>query len=236
MLHGKRILAVVPARSGSKGIPDKNLRQIAGISLIGHAGRTLQAAPFIDAKVISTDSPVYAEEAQQFGIDAPFLRPAELSSDQSGVIDALQHAISESERHYQISFDVLLIIEPTSPLRTPEDIERTTVHLIASGADSVVTVSPLSAQSHPNKILKISDAKLTFYTEQGRSIVNRQQLKDDLYYRNGICYALTRQCVMEQKKVITANTEAVIITRPVANIDSPLDLDWAAFLMARAKE
>ena len=93
MLNGKRILAVVPARSGSKGIPHKNLQPLQGISLIGWAGRTLQAVSFLDARVISTDSPAYAREGARYGLDAPFLRPRTLSTDRAAAIDVARHAL-----------------------------------------------------------------------------------------------------------------------------------------------
>ena len=233
MLDGKRILAVVPARSGSKGIPGKNMRTIAGMSLIGRAGQTLACLSLLDAKVISTDSPEYAKEGQRYGLEAPFLRPDSLSTDEAGAVETMQHAILESERHYSTRFDIALIIEPTSPLRTPEDIERSIRHLIETGADSVVTVSPLSTKSHPNKLLTVTDGRLGFYGEEGSLVRNRQELQGGLYWRNGLCYALTRACLMEHQAIITENTVPEIVTRPIVNIDDPLDLDWAEFLLQR---
>jgi CMP-N-acetylneuraminic acid synthetase len=115
MLQGKRVLAVVPARSGSKSVPHKNLRVLAGTSLIGWAGRTLARVPFLDARLISTDSAEYAEEGRRHGLDAPFLRPPELSYDTAGAVETLQHALRASEAHYGTTFDVVLIVE-TRPL------------------------------------------------------------------------------------------------------------------------
>ena len=231
MLQGKKILAVVPARSGSKGIPHKNLKNIGGVSLIGRAAITLSQAPFIDAKILSTDSSSYAEEGKQFGLEVPFLRPPHLSTDEAGAIETMQHALLESEKIYKTRFDILMIIEPTSPMRIVEDLNRAVSRLIASEADSAVTVSPLSTKAHPQKILKLEGDRLRFFSDQGGSIQARQALNGNYFWRNGICYALIRNCLLENNAIFTDRTVAEIITRPVVNIDDPIDVKWAEFLL-----
>lgn len=233
MLQGKRILAVVPARSGSKGIPHKNMRRLQGVSLIGWAGKTLSQLPFLDAKVISTDSPEYAEEGRRYGLEVPFLRPDHLSTDDAGAVETVQHALVESEQHYGTTFDVILIIEPTSPLRTAEDVARATRRLVDTDADSVVAVSPLWDKAHPLKILKLENGRLRFFEEKGKDIKGRQALSGGLYWRNGVCYALTRACLMERNAIFTENTLADVITRPIVNIDEPIELQWAEFLIGQ---
>lgn len=232
MLEGKRILAVVPARSGSKGLPNKNMRLLDGISLIGWAGRTLGQLQFIDRRIISTDSPEYAREGERYGLEAPFLRPPRLSTDTAGAVETIQHALTMMETLTNQSFDIVLIIEPTSPLRLPLDIEKAVRRLISSGVDCVVTVSPLSSKSHPLKVLKVTEGRLDFYLEAGRTIKDRQSL-DQLYWRNGVCYALTRTCLMDQAAVFVERCVPEIVDHPVVNIDEPWELEWAEFLLAR---
>lgn len=227
MLSGKRILAVVPARSGSKGIPNKNMTLLGGVSLIGLAGIALSQLSFIDAKIISTDSPEYKREGVRYGLDAPFLRPAKLSRDDSGAIETIQHALLESEKYYSVKFDIILIIEPTSPLRTSKDIEQAIYRLLETGADSVVTVSPVPSKFHPLKILKADDGKLKFYLDDGQYIKGRQQLTKEFYWRNGVCYALTRACLMEHQAIFTNNTIPEITSRDVVNIDDPVEVELA---------
>ncbi|MGH2454267.1 MAG: cytidylyltransferase domain-containing protein [bacterium] len=224
MFEGRRVLALVPARSGSKGIRDKNLQRVRGISLIGWAGQTLAQVPFLDGRVLSTDDARYAAEGRRHGLDAPFVRPAALSTDAAPVVLAMQHALGESEAHYAIRFDIILLVEPTSPWRTAGDIERATRRLIATGADSVVTVSPLSANFHPRKLLTLAAGRVAFLEEEGRQVVARQELSGGLYWRNGVCYALTRACLMEHGAIFTAHTVAEIIDHPVVNIDDPFEL------------
>ena len=142
MYLGKRVLAVVPARSGSKGVPDKNMKVLGGLSLIARAAECLNELDWLDAKVLSTDSNRYADEGKKYGLPAPFLRPDLLSSDTSTAIDTMVHALHESEKVFDTEFDILLIIEPTSPFRMASDIEGVFRELVENNADSVVCVSP----------------------------------------------------------------------------------------------
>ncbi len=232
MLEEKYILAVVPARSGSKGIPNKNMQQLLGTTLIGLAGHCLSKLTWIDKKIISTDSKEYAEEGIRYGLDAPFLRPAKLSSDSAGAIETVTHALLEAERIYGKHFDIVLIVEPTSPLRKPEDIENCTRKLLDSDADSVICVSILNPTSHPAKVMIVNNGRLDHYETRGASIIGRQSL-ETLYLRNGICYAVRRECLLAKKKIITDNTLPSIIEREVINIDNPIELVWAEVLMRR---
>lgn len=229
---GHRVLAVVPARSGSKGIPDKNLQLLGGRTLIALAGDVLTRATFVDVRIISTDSRAYAEEAKRHGLDAPFLRPAELSGDSAGIVETLQHAVTEIERLKGVTFAVILIVEPTSPLREVSDLDACTELLLKSGADSVVTVSRVAEKFHPLKIFRLDGQMLQYFDPAGERIIRRQQLAP-LYSRNGLCYALSRTCLFDRARIITDRTIGLVIARPVVNIDTPLDLEWARFLLTQ---
>lgn len=232
MLNDKYILAVVPARSGSKGVPGKNMRLLRGLSLIGWTGKVLSRVPIIDRRVISTDSEVFAAEGERYGLEASFLRPAELSTDSAGAVETMRHAVTEMERLTGHRFDIILIVEPISPLRLPSDIEKTIQRLEATGADSVVCVSPLPPKWHPHKVLDASGGKLAFFDDLGKAVVSRQTLSQ-LYWRNGVCYALTRACLMEKAVIISDNTVPEHIEHAVVNIDEPWELDWAEFLLEK---
>ncbi|MEW6304500.1 MAG: acylneuraminate cytidylyltransferase family protein [Verrucomicrobiota bacterium] len=232
MIANRRILAVVPARSGSKGIPNKNLQLLGGKSLIARAGLTLKECPGVDRAIISTDSPDYAEEGKRHGLDAPFLRPPELSTDSAGAVETMIHALNAAEAHYRERYDIVLIIEPTCPFRRAEDIEGSIKLLIECRADSVVAVSKVDTKFHPHKILKIENERLTFFDATGAAVKQRQSL-GTLYYRNGACYALTRQCLAEQKLIFSANTRAYVVDRLILNIDEPLELEFANYLIEK---
>lgn len=233
MIANTRILAVVPARSGSKGIPDKNMQALGGNSLIARAGLTLKACPNVDRAIISTDSPRYAAEGRRHGLEAPFLRPPELSTDTAGGVETVIHAVKAAEKHYGEFFGIVLIVEPTCPLRRPDDIEGALKMLVETGADSVVTVSRADTKYHPHKLLRIAQDCLAFYDPAGAAVKARQSL-EQLYYRNGACYALTRWCLIEQKVIFRATTRAYVIDRLVLNIDEPLELEFARYLVDKS--
>ena len=122
MLNGKRVLAVVPARSGSKGIPDKNLKSVGGIPLVARVGEVLKALPEVDRAVVSTDSDGIAAVAEAAGIAAPFRRPDAISGDTIGDLDVLTHALQATEASDGTIYDVVLMLQPTSPLRNPGNL------------------------------------------------------------------------------------------------------------------
>ena len=230
----RRVLAVVPARAGSKGIRDKNMLRLGGQTLIARAGAVLAALPWIDRRIISTDSEAYAAEALAHGLEAPFLRPPELAHDTAGAVETLQHALRACETAGDVPYDVVLVIEPTSPLRDPADVEESMQLLAETGADTVVTVSPVDPKFHPHKVFRQVDGRLAYYAEAGGAVVYRQQL-EPLYTRDGLCYAISRACLLDQAKILGAVTVPRVTTRPVVNIDGPLDVALATTLLA-AKE
>jgi CMP-N-acetylneuraminic acid synthetase len=233
MIQGLSVLALVPARSGSKGIPDKNLARICGLSLIARTGIVLGQLPWIDRRVISTDSRLYAEEGRLYGLEAPFMRPPELSTDNAGALETFIHALETCERLYGQRYDLLIVTEPTSPLREPDDIEATVNTLLRTGADSAVTVSRVDTKAHPHKVFSIVDGRLRYFNAKGAGVTARQSL-EPLYSRNGLCYCYRRETLLSKHSLITGNTVSLITDRPVANVDEPLDLLWAEFLLERA--
>jgi CMP-N,N'-diacetyllegionaminic acid synthase len=116
------VLAVIPARGGSKGLPGKNLRPLAGLPLIGHAIRCAQRVPRIARTLVSTDAMDIAQAARALGADVPFLRPEELARDSSPTIAVLQHALAFAEAAEGRRYGSVLLLEPTSPGRLPEDV------------------------------------------------------------------------------------------------------------------
>jgi len=232
MIEGLSVLALVPARSGSKGIPDKNMACLGGRSLIARAGQVLSRIAWIDRRIISTNSPRYANEGIAHGLEALFLRPAELSTDHAGALETVVHALDFCERIDDRRYDLVILAEPTSPLREPGDIEVTMKALLGSGADSAVTVSRIDTKSHPHKVFSISQGRLRYFSEEGKGVTARQVL-EPLYARNGLCYCFRRETVVTKRALITNNTVSVITDRPVVNIDEPLDLLWAGFLLEK---
>jgi len=233
MRENCNVLAIVPARAGSKGVKDKNILKLGSRSLIGWAGWCLCQLDWIDQAVLSTDSATYAQEGERSGLLVPSLRPEELSSDSASAVDVIKHVLQQSEKSQSKVFDVILYLEPTSPFRTPKNIEECFDLLIRNNYDSVVSVSPINTKFHPLKALALrtgSDKnQLDYYEPRGHRIVARQQL-DPCYMRNGIVYALTRSAVLDGL-IIGPNTGAYVVNKNVVNIDDPEDVHWANFLI-----
>ena len=229
MIDGRRVLAVVPARGGSKGIPLKNLQPVNGVPLVALVGRVLQTVPEIDRAVVSTDHTEIAQVAEEAGIVAPFVRPEDLSGDRIGDLDVLSHALQTMERMDGVTYDVVVMLQPTSPLREPRNVSDCIHMLVGGGWDAVWTVSETDTKGHPFKQLTVApDGTLNYWDQRGAQIIARQQLTP-VYHRNGIAYAITRDCLLNQKTIKGARTGALVIEGAHVSIDTERDLalvDW----------
>jgi CMP-N,N'-diacetyllegionaminic acid synthase len=231
MIDGLRVLAVVPARGGSKGLPGKNLAPVGGRPLVARVGDVVRDCPTIDRAVVSTDDEAIAVVAEAAGLDAPFRRPADLSCDRIGDVEVLQHALAATEADDGTVYDVVVMLQPTSPLRTAEQVEGLLHRLVEERLDAVWTVSPTDGKAHPVKQLRLDDGLLAYDHPDGPAIVARQQLAP-LWHRNGVAYAI-RRATLASGVLLGARTGGFVIDGPVANIDDALDLAWAEFLLAR---
>lgn len=233
MIDGKAVLAVVPARGGSKGVPLKNLHPLNGKPLLAHTGDLLRQLPLVDRAVVSTDHEQIAAIAEANGIAAPFRRPLELSGDLIGDTDVLIHSLQEMERIDGRRYDVVVMLQPTCPLRRPEHVRDAVVLLASGGWDSVWTVSPTDVKYHPLKQLAIhADGSMTLSDPRGSGIVARQQLQPT-FTRNGAAYAMCRTCLLEQRTTLGSRSAAVVIDEPMVSIDT-LD-DFAKVEAAMSK-
>lgn len=223
MIFGKRILAVVPARGGSKGIKLKNLRPYRGIPLIARVGKILRKIRGFDLSVVSTDHSRIARIGLQSGIQMHIQRPQRLSGDRIGDWEVLNHALRKAETVVRRRFDVVVMLQPTSPLRTAGQVVCTVKKLINRRMDSVWTVSPAPIKYHPLKALVINGGRLSLFDQSGRKIVARQQLKN-CFIRNGIAYAFTRDCLLKQKTTLGKKSDAVVIQGEIVNVDTLKDL------------
>ena len=231
--NGLSVIAVVPARGGSKSIPRKNLCVVGGVSLLARAASVARQLEWVDARVLSTDDDEMAQEGRRNGLDVPFMRPDSLAGDTATSADMWRHAWLQSEEHYQKQFDISILLEPTSPLRTADDVDRAVRTLLDRQCGCVATVSPTPAHFTPQKMLTLSgDGTIGFYVEEGSRYSLRQSIPK-YYHRNGLCYAVTRQHLVEQGLILERDAAAVIIERPVVNIDDPFELELAEWLLSR---
>ena len=220
MIDGRRVLVVVPARGGSKGVPLKNIHPLAGIPLIGHVGRIVGALGCVDRAVVSTDSDQVAAVAKDWGLDAPFVRPESLSGDFISDLAVLGHATETMEALDNARYDVIVMLQPTSPLRRPEDVAEVLRKLVQENWDAVWTVSPTDIKYHPFKQVTLgSDGRLEYVDPRGATVIARQQLQP-VYHRNGAAYAFTRECLLEQKTIVGRKTAAIVTGVRMISIDT----------------
>jgi CMP-N,N'-diacetyllegionaminic acid synthase len=230
---GLSVLAIVPARAGSKGIARKNLCRVGPRSLIGWAAHTASQLSWIDRAVISTDDRGMADEGRRHGLEAPFLRPAELASDTASSADMWRHAWLESENTFERRFDLSILLQPTTPLRKAADVERTVKGMVEGGRRAAATVSRTPGHFAPQKCLTLDEkGVLAFYHGGGAEYAARQAIPA-YYYRNGVCYAVMRDTLIEHGHIVEDDCLAVIVDEYVVNIDDPIELELAEFMLSR---
>jgi N-acylneuraminate cytidylyltransferase len=232
-----QVLAVIPARGGSKGIPRKNLQLLAGKPLVAHAIETGRAARLVTRVVCSTDDPEIAALARAAGAEVPFLRPAELARDTSEDWSVFVHVLDWLEREEGWRPDLIVNLRPTSPLRRPSHVDGAIELLLQTGADSVKAVC--LARQHPHKMwLRQGDGaiepflKTAFRLTRGPD-VPRAEL-EDVYWQNGVVDVTRREVIRDQRVMIGRHVAGLVTeTADSIDIDTTLDLLLAELLLAQ---
>ena len=198
MIKEKKVLAVIQARGGSKGIPKKNIYPIAGYPLISYTIAAALASKYIDELVVSTDSEEIADVARQYGASAPFLRPAELAGDTIASVDSLHHAALESEKHFGIRFDIIVELPCVAPLRNAADIDGALEKLDATGANSVISMAN-TGEKHPVRLKRIINDQIADFCKEFPEPAkgSRRQDLEPCYIRNGAIYSMTRHSLID---------------------------------------
>ncbi len=225
-----RVLAVITARGGSKTVPRKNVVPVAGRPLIAWTIESALGAACLDRVIVSTDDEEIAEVARREGAEVPFARPAELSGDASPHIPVVQHAVSWVETHQGLRPESVLLLQPTTPLRTSEDIEEAFRILQETACDSVVSVC--EAATHPYLTKRITaDGRIQDFVETPTGYLARQSLPP-VYALNGAIYLVRRDILMERGTFQTENTCAYIMPPERSmDIDTPWDLLLADLIL-----
>jgi CMP-N-acetylneuraminic acid synthetase len=182
--------------------------------------------------VISTDHDQIAAAAARAGIAVPFRRPEHLCGDLISDIEVLTHALEATEDIDGLSYDIIVMLQPTSPLRTPAYVSATIRKLVDGAWDSVWTVSETDSKAHPLKQLCVTVDALDYYDPEGAEIVARQQLTP-VYHRNGIAYAVTRKCLLEQRSLKGNRAGALVIEGEHVSIDTEWDIELVDFILKR---
>lgn len=229
MYNNKKILAVITARGGSKGIPRKNIKDLGGKPLIAWTIEAVRQSKYLDDCVLSTDDLEIANVAKQYGCRAPFMRPAELATDQAKSIPVVQHTLNWLKENERKDFDYVMILQPTSPFRVAEDIDEAIKKAVETDADSVMSMVKLVDFSAPK--LKIIDGDIIkpWAEVEGKQSASRNELKD-VYKRNCAVY-LTKVSVLMSGDLFGQVSRAIVMPalRSV-DINTPDDFDYADWL------
>ena len=220
------ILALIPARGGSKGLPGKNLRPLAGHSLIEYAARVARESAIVDRAVLTTDAEDIAAEGRRVGLEVPFLRPPHLAQDDTPMLPVVEHAVAALGGKGFVP-EIVLLLQPTSPLRTTEHLRAAVRLLRESRADSVVSVVELPRHLSPDYVMRIEGEALVPFLPDGARVTRRQDARR-AYVRDGTIYAFWRRTLVEQGSIYGARCLPLVVN-PVESItiDSPADWDEA---------
>lgn len=212
-------LAIIPTRGGSKAISQKNIMRLAGKPVIAHTIGEARKARVLDQLIVSTDDYQIAEVAKRYGAEVPFIRPVELATDDSPTILTLQHGVRYLEENEGQKADVIVVLQPTSPLRRAEHIDAAVQKLLDTGADSVVSVC---LAKHSPYWMKRLEGDRVF-----------PSLPDAPVYRlNGAVYVTRRDVLMEQGRVLGEDTRAIVMDwESSIDVDTMLDLKLAELIL-----
>lgn len=224
-MQSLRVLALIPARGGSKGVPGKNIRPLAGKSLTERAFDCARASRSLDRIILSTDDSAIADHARELGLEVPFMRPKQLASDTSPMIDVVLHACEALWTKEGYRPDAVLILQPTSPLRRPSHI-RLAIEMLQDN-DSVCSVVRLPKDLCPHYVMKIrDDGCLDFFLSDGRNYTRRQDVPQ-AYRRDGTIF-LTRTPIIIEERSFYGSRCLPLKIDPTESLNIDTSDDWAA--------
>ena len=233
-LHTAKILALIPARGGSKGVPGKNIADLGGKPLLAWTAEAALAAESIDRIVVSTDSPEIAECAKRCCIPVPWLRPAEFATDDSPVILTVLHLLQKLEEEDNYIPDFVMLLQTTAPFRTAEDIDNAASLLASEQADTVLSVC--EAREHPYTAKKINKyGELENFLDLPHEVTQaNRQTYPPAYTLNGAVYISKRDILLERKSFYGDKVVPYIMPPERSlDIDTPFDLEIARILAER---
>lgn len=219
-----KVLGLVPARAGSKGLPGKNTRLLHGQSLLAYAAAAARASGVVDRVVLSTDGDAIADAGRACGLDVPFIRPAGLAGDETPMLPVIEHAVAALTGEGWEA-DIIVLLQPTSPLRRGAHIRRSVELLRETGADSIVSVVELPRHLSPDYVMRVEDGRLVPFLPDGARVTRRQDARVACV-RDGTVYTFWRRTLADQHSIYGRDCRPMVV--PAAEsltIDTPED--WA---------
>jgi CMP-N,N'-diacetyllegionaminic acid synthase len=233
MNNSLKTLGIIPARAGSKGVPGKNMKLLGGCPLISYTIKSAQKSSLLDKIIVSSDCEKTIAYARQFtGVEVPFKRPAHFARDESPSIDLVKHALDYYIRQ-GFTFEYVVLLQPTSPFRSSDLIDRAISYMMESDADSLVTVQKIPDQFNPYWAMQMRDGPYIEFMDLGSSLAGRRQDLPETYYRDGKVYISKVSLV--RKGLLVGGKIAGLITadEPDVNIDTIEDWQLAQQELAK---
>ncbi|MDH5763288.1 MAG: acylneuraminate cytidylyltransferase family protein [Nitrospinota bacterium] len=230
-----KILAIIPARGGSKRIPGKNLKLLGDKPLIVWSIEVALASKSFDRVMVSTEDSKIAEVSKNFGAEVPWLRPAHLASDEATSEDVVIDFLNRINTETGAMPDALMLLQPTSPFRTVRSIHRAIDLFEKSGGDSIVSVSPPATHPYLCKVLDENGEMKPFIPDQPE--IHRTQDLPAVYQLDGVIYLASTQNILVEKNFYSKHTRGLIIDDPHESIDIDTPFDWlmAETILAESK-
>jgi len=227
------ILAIIPARGGSRGIPRKNVRLLCGKPLIAYTIEVALSSKLVNRVVVSTEDKEIADISKEHGAEV-ISRPPELAQDDTPSLPVFQHAIKHMEEMEDYRPEIIVVLQPTSPLRIAEDIDRAIEEFLEAKYDSVVSVCEV--EHPPQWMYTLAGERLKPLIKGGKKVVQRQDASK-VYRLNGAVYVYSRDTAMKENRVPGRDTKAYImpLERSI-DIDTELDFKLAELLMSERKQ
>lgn len=224
-----KILGLIPARGGSKGVPGKNIKDLCGKPLLAYTAESALGARSLARVILSTDDGEIAEIGKRWGLDVPFMRPNELAADTTPTLPVIQHAVSALLAGGE-KFDAVCLLQPTNPLRRAEDIDCCVELLFDSGADSVISVLPVPHAYNPNWVfVPNGNGLIESAAGAGEPLIARRQDLPKAFHRDGSVYVTRTETIMHENSLYGSKIKPYEINeRFSANIDT--ESDWNAVL------
>jgi CMP-N,N'-diacetyllegionaminic acid synthase len=230
------VLGLIPARGGSKGIKKKNIRHLLGKPLISYTVECARACSSIDKAVVSTDDSEIAEISREWGAEVPFIRPPELAKDDTPMLPVMQHAVQSVEEIYRERVNILILLDPTSPLRKVKDVEEALSLFYRDGACQAV-VSGCEAHRSPYfNMIRLEDGFVQILIQTDKEIGCRQECPP-VYDLDTTVWIYSREAIMDIGKRIPPRTRLYLVPEERSiHIDTELDFMIVEFLMQQSSE
>jgi CMP-N,N'-diacetyllegionaminic acid synthase len=212
MINGKSVIAIIPARGGSKGLPGKNIRDLCGKPLIAWSIEAGLHSQYIDEVMVTTDSEAIAAIGKQYGASVPFLRPAELASDGATSYSAVEHTLNFYTTQQRRNFDFVALLEPTSPLRAKTDIDEMLEKLASLSEQYDAIVSLGQVHEHPEIVKKLSGNDIKPYCPELEPHSRRQD-REPAYFPYGVAYIVKVTTLLEEKTFYPRRTTHKVVPR-----------------------